>query len=316
VCNKQHTTRWDEKEGNLCLTDSRQRRIISEKFKLCEEKMTTNGHVRSSEESHSEVKKDVKVKGIEKMSNEEIVKEIVEVREQLDVLTEQWKRDKEAHKCGWVMKKAARWPIQQLISRRQRHMLKVWIKEVDKLKADDREVCICEPEQGPILGKGDDEKRPVEGLMDSKESLDQHVEVLTEELSEAIEPHVFKTDNLCMDAGSSEGGQPFNAATEEKEKEGIPLKDVEGAQLLKDVEQGAKDAEDNDQHDGMLERCWKEIELLEHLLKEPTGGDEIVARKVADERSQQLEGNSLQYVIAGMKETKITVRQWTTTKSL
>lgn len=118
------------------------------------------------------------------------------MREQLDVLTEQWKRDKEARKCGWVMKKATRWRFQQLISRRQRHMLKVWIKEVDKIKVDDREVCICEPEQGPILGKGDDEKRPIEGLMDSKDILDQHVEVLTEELSEAIEPHVFKTDKL------------------------------------------------------------------------------------------------------------------------
>ena len=139
--------------------------------------------------------------------------------------------------------------------------------------------------------------------MDSKESLDQHVEVLTKELSEAIEPHVFKNGKMCMDAGSSEGGQPFNASIEEKEKEGIPLKDVEGAQLLKYVEQGAKDAEDNDQHDGMLERYWKDIELLEHLLKEPTGGDEIAAREVEDERSQKLEGNSMQYVIAGMKET-------------
>ena len=43
---------------------------------------------------------------------------------------------------------------------------------------------------------------------------------------------------------------------------------------------------------------------MEHLLKDPTSGDEIVAREVADENSQQLEGNSLQYFIAGMKETK------------
>jgi hypothetical protein len=109
--------------------------------------------------------------------------------------------------------------------------------------------------------------------MDSKESLDQHVEVLTKELSEAIEPHVFKNGNMCMDAGSSEGGQPFNASIEEKEKEGIPLKDVEGAKLLKDVQQGSKDAKYDDQHDEILEKCWKEIELLGNLLKYPTGGD-------------------------------------------
>jgi hypothetical protein len=49
--------------------------------------------------------------------------------------------------------------------------------------------------------------------MESKESLYQHVEVMTKELSEAIEIHVFKNENLCMDVVSSEGGKPFNAAT-------------------------------------------------------------------------------------------------------
>jgi len=61
--------------------DSGERRLISEKFQLCEEKMNTNVHERSSEKIHSEVKEDVKMNGIEKMSNEEVVKEIVEVRE-------------------------------------------------------------------------------------------------------------------------------------------------------------------------------------------------------------------------------------------
>ena len=57
--------------------------------------MTTNGHVRSSKEIHSEVKKDVKMKGIKKMSNEEVaLKEIDEVRERLHVPMEKWKRDK------------------------------------------------------------------------------------------------------------------------------------------------------------------------------------------------------------------------------
>jgi hypothetical protein len=54
--------------------------------------------------------------------------------------------------------------------------------------------------------------------MDPKESLDQRVELLTEDLSEAIELHVFKTDNLCMDVGSSESGQPFNVAIERRKK--------------------------------------------------------------------------------------------------
>jgi hypothetical protein len=54
--------------------------------------------------------------------------------------------------------------------------------------------------------------------MESKESLDQHVEDLKEELSEPIELHVFKNDNMCMDESSSEGGEPFNASTKEKEK--------------------------------------------------------------------------------------------------
>jgi hypothetical protein len=34
----------------------------------------------------------------------------------------------------------------------------------------------------------------------------------------------------------------------------MPLKDVEGVQLLKDVEQEEKDAKDYDQHDEMLEK--------------------------------------------------------------
>jgi hypothetical protein len=67
------------REGPL-FTENRQKRIISKQFKICDKKMTTKCHVRSSVESHSEVKRDVRVKSIKQMSNDEFEKEIVEVR--------------------------------------------------------------------------------------------------------------------------------------------------------------------------------------------------------------------------------------------
>jgi DNA-binding transcriptional regulator GbsR (MarR family) len=96
--------------------------------KLREEKMTINSHARGSKESYSEVK-DFKVNGIKtRKSDEEFEKEMVEMKAQLNVLKELLQKE-EDQKCGWVMKKVVRWPIKQLVARRQRHMLKVWLKE-------------------------------------------------------------------------------------------------------------------------------------------------------------------------------------------
>ena len=111
-----------------------------------EEKMTTDSHRRGSEESHSrrKVKEDAKANG-KRMSQEELDKEIVEMKEQLNVLLEENKR------LGWVLKKKlVKW--YKLQRRLQQKQVK-WLMEKLREAKLEMEVSICEPEQGEVLGE-------------------------------------------------------------------------------------------------------------------------------------------------------------------
>ena len=83
---------------------------ISEKLmKIKEKKMITDSHSRGSERSHNRIrmkKEDAKANG-KRMSQEEIDKEIVELKEQLTAF---WRIFEEDQRLGWVLrKKPVRW---------------------------------------------------------------------------------------------------------------------------------------------------------------------------------------------------------------
>ena len=105
---------------------------------------------RGSEEDHNrrKVKKaNAKVNG-KRMSQEEIDKEIAEMKEQLNVLRMILE---ENQRLGWVLKKQqVKW--YKLNRKIQQRQVK-WLRE--KLREDEleMEVSICEPDQGEVLGE-------------------------------------------------------------------------------------------------------------------------------------------------------------------
>jgi hypothetical protein len=68
----------------------------------------------------------------------------------------------------WPMKGKVKWPIQQLISRKQKKMLKRWLRQVENLSDTEEEmVYICEPKIGESLDE--EEERSIEDLTDFQE---------------------------------------------------------------------------------------------------------------------------------------------------
>jgi hypothetical protein len=122
-----------------------------------------------------------------KMSREEMDKELKETREELNRLMLKWQSIQQGEKGSWryewPMKKKVKWPIQQLISRKQKQMLRRWLRQVENLRNTEEDmVYICEPEYGESLSDeegrsvGDliyfqegNEKRSVEDLIDFQE---------------------------------------------------------------------------------------------------------------------------------------------------
>ncbi len=144
-----------------------------------EKEMTPDSHSRGSERSHNRVykKEDAKANGM-RISQEEIDKEVAELKEQLNTLRRMLEESK---RLGWVLrKKPVEWhEIQRRIQQKQVKWLKEKLKEVEL----EMEESICEPEQGEFLGESKDEDLKSETSSKAKGSND------------------FKTDNLCLYAG-------------------------------------------------------------------------------------------------------------------
>lgn len=68
------------------------------------ERKMTDCHGKGSKESHGEVKKDSKAKGIKKMmSDEELDRDLFETKEQLNVLIKLLQEGKEDHGYKWTL---------------------------------------------------------------------------------------------------------------------------------------------------------------------------------------------------------------------
>ena len=159
-----------------------------------EKKMTIDSHSRDSQRSHNRRynNKYAKEKG-KKMSQEEIDKEFIELKEQLNALRRMLE---ESHRLGQVLsKKPVKW--HKLQRRLQQKEVK-WLK--GKLKEVEMEESICEPEQGEFLGDSEDE------------------DLKTETSSKTKGSHGFKSNNLCMFAGQTCEGKFVDIVIKEEEE--------------------------------------------------------------------------------------------------
>jgi len=130
------------------------RLVAKDLMKTEEKKMTTDSHRRGTERSHSRgyKKEDAKENG-KKMSQEEIDKEIVELKEQLNALRRMLE---EIQRLGWVLrKKPVEWhEMQRRLQQKKVKWLKGKLKEVEL----QMEESICKPKQGELLGESEDLK--------------------------------------------------------------------------------------------------------------------------------------------------------------
>ena len=171
--------------------------MCEELMKKEEKKMATNSHSRASERSHSRrkmKKEDAKANG-KRMSQEEIEKEVADLKEQLNALRRMLE---ENQRLGWVLrKKPVEWhEMQRRLQQKQVKWLKEKLKEVEL----EMEESICEPEQGEFLGESEDEDLKTGTSSETKRSDD------------------FKSDNLCMFAGETcKEGQFSDIVIKEKE---------------------------------------------------------------------------------------------------
>jgi hypothetical protein len=93
-------------------------------------------------------------------------KELTEIRARMEELAFQMQQDaKSRWVYEWPMKTKVKWPVKELLARRQWRVLKEWLRYVEDLRVEEEVVHVCEPEAGRNLSD-DEEKRSLEDLRD------------------------------------------------------------------------------------------------------------------------------------------------------
>jgi hypothetical protein len=92
-------------------------------------------------------------------TKEEFGEELTEIRARMEQLALKMQQNAEA--CWvyeWPMKNKVKWPVKELLAKRQQRLLRKWLRYAESL-SDTELVCICEPEVGETLS--DEEERSV-----------------------------------------------------------------------------------------------------------------------------------------------------------
>jgi hypothetical protein len=76
--------------------------------------------------------------------------ELADIRAEIERLELKMRQDKKPRWVyEWPMKKPkAKWPVKELMVRRQRRLLRRWLRYVEDLKTIEEMVQVCEPETG------------------------------------------------------------------------------------------------------------------------------------------------------------------------
>jgi len=180
--------------------------------------MTIDGHYKGSRRIHNKGNKDANEKSIKRMIQEEVDREMVELRIQLNYIGQFLHiKIEENQRQGWNVRKRFKWLVMQLFARKPRRILEILncrlsdllkkqkligVEFKDKPLAKE-EVHFFEQEKGDILGEDDGEKHETltASLMNYLDSSYQHINVMTKGLREAEKPNVFKTDNFVFFTG-------------------------------------------------------------------------------------------------------------------
>jgi hypothetical protein len=62
------------------------------------------------------------------------------------------------------MRKKDNWPVRQLVSKSQQHILRKWLRHDENLSSTEEMVCICDPKVGEKLS--DEEERSSRDIID------------------------------------------------------------------------------------------------------------------------------------------------------
>jgi hypothetical protein len=100
-----------------------------------------------------------------------LTKNSSEIRARMEQLTLKMQQEAKVHwRYEWPLNKKSKWPVQNLLARKQQQELKKWLRYAENL-SDTELVCICEPEVGGTLS--DEEEGSVSDLINCQEGRDE-----------------------------------------------------------------------------------------------------------------------------------------------
>jgi hypothetical protein len=102
-------------------------------------------------------------------------KELAEIRERIEKLElRMQQKAKPRWVYEWPMKKPkVKWPVKELMARRQRRLLRGWLRYAENLNGPEEMVQICEPETGRILNDEENEMGSAEDLKNCQEGREE-----------------------------------------------------------------------------------------------------------------------------------------------
>jgi hypothetical protein len=89
----------------------------------------------------------------------------------MEILSLQMQQDAISHWVyEWPMKRKVKWPVMELVAKRQQRLLKRCLRHANSLRDEQKEmVQVCEPETGRNLSDVEDELRSENDLKDCQE---------------------------------------------------------------------------------------------------------------------------------------------------
>jgi hypothetical protein len=93
--------------------------------------------------------------------------ELAEIRTRMEELALWMQQDAKMHWVyEWPLGRKEKWPVNKLLARRQRRLLKEWMRYVESLRDIEEVVHVCEPKIGRNLSDVEDELRSLDDLKD------------------------------------------------------------------------------------------------------------------------------------------------------
>jgi hypothetical protein len=95
--------------------------------------MGIEGHGRGGKKNHQQKRKD------------EMDKELMEIRARMEELSFQMQQDEKTQSMyEWPLRRKEKWQVKELLARRQRRLLKEWLRYVESLREEEYMVHVCE----------------------------------------------------------------------------------------------------------------------------------------------------------------------------